>query len=171
MSKDNLTGGCQCGAVRYRLLEQPHNPHLCHCRMCQKQFGSFYAPLCSVPKEKFEVTRGTIANFRSSADVQRGFCRDCGTPLTYDPILRDNISVAIGSLDNYENIKPDAQYGIEARQAWVDELHALPAFVSGDDETGSGEFRKLLPAIESSNRQHPDHDTTQWPPVRRKADS
>jgi hypothetical protein len=170
-ASNNLTGGCQCGAVRYTLLEKPHNPHLCHCRMCQKQFGGFYAALCSVPKDKFKITRGTMSNFRSSADVQRGFCRDCGTPLTYDPILRDAISISIGSLDNYESLKPDAQYGIEARVSWVDDLPALPAFVSGEDETGSGDFKTLLPAIVRSNRQHPDHDTAIWPPATHTTDS
>ena len=49
-----MTGGCQCGAVRYALLEQPDNPHICHCRMCQKAFGSFFAPLTGVPLDKFE---------------------------------------------------------------------------------------------------------------------
>ncbi len=53
MSK-TWTGGCQCGAVRYELLEKPTGAHLCHCRMCQKQFGGFYAALASVPKTKFK---------------------------------------------------------------------------------------------------------------------
>ena len=45
MSEFRLTGGCQCGAVRYALLEEPTGAHICHCRMCQKAFGSFFAPL------------------------------------------------------------------------------------------------------------------------------
>ena len=44
-----ITGGCQCGAVRYALHAVPTNPHICHCRMCQKAFGSFFAPLARVP--------------------------------------------------------------------------------------------------------------------------
>ena len=41
MSETNLTltGGCQCGAVRYALAEQPGVRPLCHCRMCQKAVG------------------------------------------------------------------------------------------------------------------------------------
>ena len=76
-----ITGGCQCGAVRYALHEQPSGSHICHCRMCQKAFGSFFAPLTGVARDKFEVTRGAIAFFRSSDQVDRGFCAQCGTPI------------------------------------------------------------------------------------------
>jgi hypothetical protein len=159
---DRWSGGCQCGAVRYELLERPTGSHLCHCRMCQKQFGSFYAALASVPKAKFRLTRGQMANFQSSANVQRGFCKDCGTPLSYEPITRDSISIAIATLDDYSEFKPDNQYGIEARQDWVDKLHAIPAYVSGMDASGD-EFATLLPDIQRTNRQHPDKDTEHWP--------
>ena len=63
MAGARLTGGCQCGAVRYALHEQPANPHICHCRMCQKAFGSFFAPLTGVPLTSFEMTRGALATF------------------------------------------------------------------------------------------------------------
>jgi hypothetical protein len=160
---ERWTGGCQCGAVRYELLEKPRGAHICHCRMCQKQFGNFFAALCGVPKDKFRLTRGTMAKFRSSEKVQRGFCKDCGTPLTYEPLDRGSISVSIGSLDNHSAMPPEIQFGIEAREPWFNNLHELPAYVSGEDETGSNEFAKLLPGIKSSNRQHPDHDTEKWP--------
>ena len=39
------SGGCQCGAVRYALYAEPYDTHICHCRMCQKAFGAYYAPL------------------------------------------------------------------------------------------------------------------------------
>jgi hypothetical protein len=42
-----LTGGCQCGAIRYVLTAPPESVHLCHCRMCQKAVGGpFAAPQC-----------------------------------------------------------------------------------------------------------------------------
>ena len=81
-SKPVMTGGCQCGAVRYAVHAETYNHHICHCRMCQKQFGGFFAPLVNVRNEDFEVTRGEIATFRSSRDVPRGFCAACGTAAT-----------------------------------------------------------------------------------------
>ena len=34
-----LTGGCQCGRVRYALSVVPDDVSVCHCRMCQKAVG------------------------------------------------------------------------------------------------------------------------------------
>jgi len=38
-SSNRLTGGCQCGALRYEWLEKPAHSSVCYCRMCQKASG------------------------------------------------------------------------------------------------------------------------------------
>jgi len=162
VAEPRLSGGCQCGAVRYALLAQPDNPHICHCRMCQKAFGSFFAPLTGVPLDKFEVTRGTLAIFKSSDPVERGFCRDCGTPLTLHDIGGSGISISIGSLDDPEKVAPAKQCGNEARLSWFDTLPSLPgAETTTETDNPSGAAK-----IAVSNHQHPDHDTEAWPPAR-----
>jgi hypothetical protein len=158
-----ITGGCQCGAVRYALTEQPTNPHICHCRMCQKAFGSFFAPLTGVPMTSFEMTRGEMAIFKSSDLVERGFCRDCGTPLSFRFLDSGRISVSIGSLDEPARIEPKLQCGNEARMPWFDKLPGLTGIgttTESDDPNGTA-------AIAASNHQHPDHDTSVWPPKER----
>lgn len=157
------TGGCQCGSVRYALYAEPANASICHCRMCQKAFGSFFAPLAGVSKADFAVTRGALAIFKSSEAVERGFCRDCGTPLTFRYVtagsepssegLVDEIDVAIGSLDDPARVKPRKQYGTESRLPWFADLHALPG--APTDATTSAE---TLGLIASTNHQHPDRD-------------
>ena len=151
MSHAPLTGGCQCGAVRYRLASQPTDPSICHCRMCQKAFGSYIAPLAGVPVADLAWTRGRPGTFRSSDAVERGFCRDCGTPLTYRVLERDRISVSLGSLDEPDRVPPVIQYGIEAKSSLFDRLSELPSKRTSE---GWGE----------ASRQHPDHDTERWPP-------
>ena len=96
--KPVLTGGCQCGAVRYALFSIPSEPSICHCRMCQKAFGNYFAPLAGVPLGDLEWTNGQPGTFHSSELVERGFCRDCGTPLFFRYTVKDRISVSIGSL-------------------------------------------------------------------------
>lgn len=153
------TGGCQCGAIRYALYAEPTNPHVCHCRMCQKAFGSYFAPLAGVPVDKFELTRGALATFRSSEPTERGFCRDCGTPLTFRYLDKPRISVALGSLDAPEKIPPQRQYGPEGRMSWFATLAALPGEVTTEEEEPD-----LAGRIAATSHQHPDHDTAVWPP-------
>lgn len=153
-----MTGGCQCGAVRYALHEKPGNPHICHCRMCQKAFGSFFAPLTGVHRTAFELTRGQVSIFMSSDEAQRGFCRDCGTPLTFGYVTSEFIAVSIGSLDHPEQVVPANQYGTEARVPYFAELANLPGSATEADDDPRIEH------IRATNHQHPDHDTAVWPP-------
>ena len=150
------SGGCQCGAVRYALYAEPANPHICHCRMCQKAFGSFFAPLAAVAPADLVWTRGAPALFRSSPVVERGFCSQCGTPLSFRYVDAKRIAIAIGSLDAPERLRPRAQLGVEARLPWFADLAALPESRTEDDTPPD-----RLAAI--VNYQHPDHDTDAWP--------
>ena len=161
MSNATFTGGCQCGAVRYRLLDAPYDPHLCHCRMCQKQFGNYFAALATIAHDKFLVTRGALSHFQSSSEVSRGFCKDCRTPLTYEPSHRKNITFANPSLDNPNAVVPNIQYGTEAVSPSFASLHALPAYQTGFDAQGN-EHVAWRESIAKSARQHPDHDTDHW---------
>jgi hypothetical protein len=159
MSESRITGGCQCGAVRYAVHAPLFRPSICHCRMCQKAFGAFYAPLVSAPLDAFEVTRGTIAMFKSSDAVERGFCRDCGTPLTFRYVDGDKIDISIGSLDDPTAARPIVQHGLESRMPWLGDLEALPGQTTEDEDSPD-----LVARIRDTNHQHPDHDTKTWPP-------
>src|SRR5262245_9952102 len=95
------TGGCQCGKVRYALYVAPEKAHACHCRMCQRAVGGVFAVLAGAPKADFAWTRGDPAMFESSSVATRGFCRDCGTPLSFTYNLPEaRHYVTIGSLDD-----------------------------------------------------------------------
>ena len=146
------TGGCQCGAVRYALYAEPTGASICHCRMCQKAFGNYFAPLAGVPPRDFAWTRGALGTFRSSEVVERGFCRDCGTPLTFRYLDRDRISVSLGSLDDPSRVKPGEQFGIEGRIPWLGDLHDLPGTTTESDVPPERMAR-------FASRQHPDHET------------
>ena len=117
-----ITGGCQCGSVRYAMhVARVEKPHVCHCRMCQKATGGLFAALAGCSRVDLEWTRGEPALFASSNLAKRGFCRDCGAPLTfaYDtPEAR--IYVTIGSMDDPELAGIEIQYGLEAKVSWVD---------------------------------------------------
>lgn len=149
------SGGCQCGAVRFHVEGALGDASVCHCRMCQKAFGAFYAPLVSVRQAKLTWTRGEPKRFQSSNHVRRGFCENCGTPLTYeDP---DGTALAIGAFDDPSGIAPRLQYGTEAKLPYADDVPDQPGHETVDDFESSPFLKDLV------SYQHPDHDTAQWP--------
>ena len=147
-----ITGGCQCGAVRYRIAELGRSS-ICHCRMCQKAFGGFFGPL--VTAIGIEWTRGQRGIFRSSDTNWRGFCQNCGTPLTYEH--EGCVEVSLGSLDDPEVAPPTVQVNLDHALSFVGSLSHLPPVAQAQkmiDDAWNATVK---------SHQHPDHDTETWP--------
>lgn len=147
-----LTGGCQCGAVRYRLSAEPTGVTICHCRMCQKASGGPMMAFGGVRLSEFFVSSGAIATFSSSDIAERGFCARCGTPLTYREAGSDRVSVTLGSLDEPGAVAPVTQLGVESKVSWL-----VPSLSLPEIRTDQWLAKKKIAAIH--NRQHPDHET------------
>ena len=109
----------------------------------------------TAPEGGLTWTRGEPKRFRSSNHVLRGFCAECGTPLTFE--APDGIALAIGAFDNPEEIAPTIQWGIEAKLPYADAIPGLP----GEPTDGDMEAAAYLAGM--VNYQHPDHDTETWP--------
>lgn len=153
MSDDTHSGGCQCGAVRFRVTKLGRGS-VCYCRMCQKAtagLGGFY-----VTARAFEWTRGAPKYFISSNIARRGFCGDCGTPLTFEN--EHAVDLSIVAFDRPADIAPTIQLAGEARIPWGDHLAALPPRPETDTAIAE-RFAKVV------SHQHPDHDTDTWSPA------
>jgi hypothetical protein len=150
-AKPVLTGGCQCGAVRFALSAPPHKVSICHCRMCQKASGAPFASFAEIEKSDFAWTRGQPAAFRSSSIAERDFCAACGTPLTFRRIDGPHIEIMTGTFDRPDRLVPIRQYGTEARLGWVVAIANLPS-----QTTLQSYSQEKLGDIVS--HQHPDHD-------------
>ena len=158
MSDDPIhTGGCQCGAVRFRVKGVLKDASICHCRMCQKAFGSYFAPLVSSRGHELTWTRGALKYYQSSNFVKRGFCESCGTPMTYE--APDGVALAHGAFDDPAAVLPTQQFGTEAKLALFETLHTLPGHPTEDDLEAAPFLVDII------SYQHPDHDTETWPPV------
>ena len=120
-----VSGGCQCGAVRFDIAAGAANATVCHCRMCQRATGNAFAPLYEVESDKIRWS-GTPATWASSNLAERGFCATCGTPIFYRGIDRDTTEIMAGTLPPDFAYDPVANHGIEARVGWLDHLGDLP---------------------------------------------
>ncbi len=159
-ANETMSGGCQCGAVRYRAHRLNDDAHICHCRMCQKAVGGPFISLVSVENDSLSWTRGAATEFMSSGRTARGFCARCGTPLYMRDLDGTKVFLTIGSLDEPDRVPPKKQIGNESRRTWFAGLHDLP----GADTTTENDWPEGAAAIARTNRQHPDYDTEIWPP-------
>ena len=150
-AKPMLTGGCQCGAVRFAVSKVPPKVSICHCRMCQKAAGAPFASFADIDNGDFTWTKGKPATFQSSSIAERDFCPACGTPLTYRLIGGPRIEIMTGTFDRPDRVVPTRQYGTESRLGWVVGISNLPS------QTTIQNYGPEKMATISSH-QHPDHD-------------
>lgn len=120
-----IRGGCRCGAVRYRADGEPLWASHCHCADCRRSSGAPVSTFVGARAGAFRFVKGTPGAHESSPGVVRKFCRDCGTPLTYEAsAYPGEVHVMAGSLDVPEKIAPRRHVFVRER---------LPWFVIGDD--------------------------------------
>lgn len=94
-----VTGGCLCGAVRYR-VRRPLRPAIaCHCTQCRKTSGHYVSATCA-RRENFVLTNSDgLEWYESSGHAQRGFCRKCGSSVLWSAHERDTITIMCGTID------------------------------------------------------------------------
>jgi hypothetical protein len=99
-----LTGGCQCGAVRYEIAGAPLATYVCHCRECRKQSASAFGISVTVRTSDLHLRRGTVKSWTRGTDSGRRlkcvFCPECGSRLWHEGEPKSpTVSVKGGSLD------------------------------------------------------------------------
>jgi hypothetical protein len=119
MGASDLSGGCLCGAVRYRVTALQHGATVCHCRTCQQAGGGPFMVFAPVAHADFALTQGALTLYRSSDIAERGFCGACGSPLTYRGFTSDHVSVAVGTLDEPARAAPSSQLAAEQALPWL----------------------------------------------------
>lgn len=131
------TGGCACGAIRFRVTAPFIATGACHCTDCQKASGGGPNYVALVPKGALEVTGGEakyyIRKGDSGGEARRAFCPDCGTPLWSEPEHLPFIPVKTGALDEGADLKPAMHIYTESAPAWHVIDSTLPCFPRAPD--------------------------------------
>ena len=119
-----LSGGCQCGALRYELTDAPLTLYACHCTNCQKQTGSAFVLSVIIPEPAFSFTKGKPAKTEWTADsgaLRYGYyCRDCGCRIANGqtpPI--GFLSLRAGTFDDTSWIRPAGHIWTRSAQPWL----------------------------------------------------
>jgi len=128
-----VEGGCQCGAVRYRLAARPRGVYRCHCKDCQRFSGTAFAMSMIVRKDDFAPISGTTMTRSKTADSGRvalmHSCAACGVILWNEPLAAPDILVLKpGTLDDMSWAVPVGNIWTASRVKWVEIEDDLPAF-------------------------------------------
>ena len=124
-----LEGGCLCRAVRYKVTGPALDAGSCHCRSCRKASSAPELPYAQFALSHFEITSGWPAQFHSSPEVTRSFCRHCGSPLTYRHAGRpDRVDIMTCSLDDPDALPPGYHVWTSHKPRWAVIDDRLPAF-------------------------------------------
>ncbi|HEX9172163.1 MAG TPA: GFA family protein [Telluria sp.] len=122
-----LTGGCYCGAIRYRVTGPISAPTVCHCELCRRTTGAPCVAWFSVPSGDFVLLSGTPTRFRSSIHATRTFCPACGTGLTFvDDATPGETDITTCSLDEPGKVPPQDHTFTSSKLAWLKLDDGLP---------------------------------------------
>ena len=117
-----LTGGCQCGAVRYTVGEAPLTLYACHCEQCQEQSGSAFGMSLIVPLAGFAIDGPTDHPRRTAPSGNESdchFCRHCGTRIVHIRVGAERGALKPGTLDRREWLEPVAHIWTSEKQGWT----------------------------------------------------
>jgi hypothetical protein len=130
MTSDNVfTGGCLCGAIRYRATASPLRGVICHCSMCRRHSGAPALAFVHFPGASFTWLREEPSWFGSSPYAQRGFCATCGSTIGMrEDVLADRVQICAGTLDAPGRIRIDDHVWTGERISWFDLRDDLPRF-------------------------------------------
>lgn len=116
------TGGCLCGAVRFRISAEPVVARICWCRDCQ-HIASNGTANAIFPSSALHIS-GELAEHVRAADsgnhVRRRFCAQCGSHLFADSTGRAGFTVVrIGTLDAPSAISPSSNIWAASAPGWA----------------------------------------------------
>ena len=129
MPDETWTGGCLCGAVRYRAGGEPLWTAHCHCHSCRRHTGGAVATFIGFDAARFEWQGEATGVYHSSPGVTRRFCRTCGSPLSYEAErCADEVHVYTGTLDHPENAAPAMHVFVAERIPWLRIADGMPRY-------------------------------------------
>jgi hypothetical protein len=124
------SGGCLCGAVRYRVDGPFGAVAACHCSQCRRSSGH-YAAGVTVERTALSV-EGEVAWYESTPGrVRRGFCPTCGSSLFWDRIGAEGIDIWAGTLDGETGLRLEAHIFVADKGDYYDIADGLPQFPAG----------------------------------------
>lgn len=124
-----LSGGCLCGAVRYRVEDAFVYSANCDCSACRRATGAAFRSFAEIARQKLEVVAGADRLWVLGTDqANHTRCQDCGTYVF--AVVREGsfVRVNMGTLDQTPSIRPTEHIFVGSKAGWHTISDALPQF-------------------------------------------
>ena len=120
-----VEGGCQCGAVRFRITAPPQGVYSCHCKDCQRFSGGTHTISVIVKREHVTLLQGALHSFDKAADsgrvVRMQGCVQCGTKVWNEPLSFGALLVMkAGTFDDMSWARPIGNIWTASKAPWVE---------------------------------------------------
>ncbi|QEC47922.1 GFA family protein [Baekduia soli] len=120
---ETLTGRCMCGAVTYSVTAEASQAVICHCVDCQRQTGTAFTAVVSVPADALEMEGDTMATYATTGTdhgqpTRRTFCSACGSPLVTHGAYPGLAFLKVGTLDDQSWIDVGVEIWCSSKPAW-----------------------------------------------------
>jgi len=134
MSKQ-ISGGCLCGAVHFKVDGDPVFAAFCHCKDCQKYTGTGHAAPMAFPESAVTIT-GATKSYTKTADsgntITRNFCPNCGSPVFNTLALMPGVVIVpAGALDDPNEYEPAIAIYTSRAPKWDSTNDAVAKFPEG----------------------------------------
>ena len=120
MAELPLTGGCNCGAVRFEVTEPLVYSYYCHCTRCQRRSGAGAAPGAIPPPGSFAIVAGedALGSWNAGDGWDKLFCRNCGSHVLGRDPESGLVSIRMGSFDGDPGIRPISRHFTDDAAVW-----------------------------------------------------
>lgn len=126
------SGGCSCGAVKYKTSAEPVLQGNCHCHECQRMTGSGYSATLFFSTDAVNISGEVLSYLRigsSGKEVGRSFCPKCGSQLfSQAGVMPGILGIRAGTLDDTSMYKPAANIFTGSAATWDHMDSSLPSF-------------------------------------------
>ncbi|MBO6717168.1 MAG: GFA family protein [Rhizobiaceae bacterium] len=117
-----ISGGCQCGNVRYRITGRPVVFYLCHCTECQRHTSSAFGESLRIRRDDLEID-GDMACFTRVSDAgnrrEGWFCAECGVRIVHGTAGNPMVNIKAGTLDDTTWLVPAGHIWTRSKQSFV----------------------------------------------------
>jgi hypothetical protein len=137
-----LTGGCNCGAVRFEVTAPLRLASYCHCRRCQRRTGTAASVSAHPAPGSFAITHGgdALRRWKPEHGGEKFFCGECGSQIYANNTSHpDSIGIRMGAFDGDPGVRPSVRQFVAYAAPWEPiPDDGLPRFPESRHAAGDG---------------------------------